>query len=578
MADYHTDKEADLTQTIIDEYRKENSIARVAKKLNTTQVKVQRVLITEDLWTSKRTRQIAEMRQQGLSVEEIAEILGKDVKTIQTFLPYSRGQYGNSGSDDAIRSKDYRERMRTAAEGMAFKEDVTVEKNNIIDLGDAFRNKMDDTDINTIIKAEKERLNAKTYTVEEPTKSPFLSNDYVFRLKLQLVDHFRYGGNENLGMKPAERKEFLKLAKAKEGISREVLVPGSMNLHAMHYMIQRLFGWQNSHLHHFSIRQEDFDALTGGTVGGWENLCGSLLHFPADDSADFYWDDDYKEGKSVKSWLKKKYVGPYVHKAVCDTYYAAQREVADFQDCYPEFVPEMALEEMDNRIIMEEDLNFLSERLTLSELLTANATKTEKERKAAYKIWLKQLDIKKKETDEKISGLSKRKRKDLDQSSDALKIWRMNRSRVEKNVYYGMADELEAQTGRSALEWLDEADYLIPFFERQCKKLFTEYNPKLTPLFDTLHYEYDYGDGWCVKITVLNQYDRKTNADLDVKERPRCVAADGLNLVDDVGGIYGFKEMLEILAGGDQEEKESMKAWARGLGWTGKMEKVENMI
>ncbi len=39
----------------------------------------------------------------------------------------------------------------------------------------------------------------------------------------------------------------------------------------------------------------------------------------------------------------------------------------------------------------------------------------------------------------------------------------------------------------------------------------------------------------------------------------KCVAADGLSVVDDVGGIGGFCEMLETLAGDDPEEKESMK-------------------
>ena len=80
------------------------------------------LLATEGLWTSKRTEQIAELRAQGLSVDQIAEQLGKDVKTIQTFLPYSRGQYGRSESSDATRSKEYRDRMHAAAENMIKKE------------------------------------------------------------------------------------------------------------------------------------------------------------------------------------------------------------------------------------------------------------------------------------------------------------------------------------------------------------------------------------------------------------------------------------------------------------------------
>ena len=116
----------ELYQNIIDEYQTIKSIAQIAKKLGTTQVRVQRVLITEGLWSSKRTKQIAELRQQGLSTEEIAEKLGKDVRTIQTFLPYSRGQYGKSDSTDAIKSKDYRDRMHVAAEKMRNKEGAAM--------------------------------------------------------------------------------------------------------------------------------------------------------------------------------------------------------------------------------------------------------------------------------------------------------------------------------------------------------------------------------------------------------------------------------------------------------------------
>ena len=104
----------ELYQAIIVEYDTTKSIAEIARKLGTSQVRVQRVLITEGLWTSKRTEQIAELKAQGLSVEQIAEQLGKDVKTIQTFVPYSRGQYGKSETDDAARSKEYRDRMHAS--------------------------------------------------------------------------------------------------------------------------------------------------------------------------------------------------------------------------------------------------------------------------------------------------------------------------------------------------------------------------------------------------------------------------------------------------------------------------------
>ena len=62
------------------------------------------------------------------------------------------------------------------------------------------------------------------------------------------------------------------------------------------------------------------------------------------------------------------------------------------------------------------------------------------------------------------------------------------------------------------------------------------------------------------------------------KERPRCTVADGLNVLDDVGGLGGFMDLLETLAGDDPEEKEGMQSWARGQGWTGRKTKPENIL
>lgn len=599
------EQDYELNAAIIREYENNGSIAGVAKKLHTTKVKVQRVLITEGLWSSKRTRQIEELRKQGHTVEKIAEMLGKDVKTIQTFLPYSRGQYGVRETGDSVRSKEYRKRIHSAAESMALKESDSMGEIIMFDTG------------NTKTAAENGKNCHSTIHPENDTKKDYLSgNGVVFRLKLELTDHFLYGANKDLGMKPKERAEFLNLAKAKEGISREVLVPGTMNLHGMHYMIQRLFGWQNSHLHHFSISEKEFDGLTGGTVGGWTNLCGSLLHFPTDDFPDLYWDDDYKENMSVKSWFKRKYIGPYIHKAVCDTYYDTGLEVDDFLKHFPDFTADMALDEMNRRVIMEETLNSLNERLTLEELLLKGAPHTEKERKKVCSEWLKNLAGSREETDRLIDKISRRKLEELDEACEGLKRWRTNRSRLEQSIYRGMADDIEEQTGYSLQEWMYDVNYFIPRFERTCKILFAEYNPRLTPLFDTLYYEYDYGDGWCVKITVLDRYDKMANAgetvagptdvgeaasdpaevgrtasdltkfgvtasdlaEVAARQRPMCISADGLYLVDDVGGIYGFYEMLKTLAGDDEDEKKYIKTWARGMGWNGRMNKPEKML
>lgn len=63
--------------------------------------------------------------------------------------------------------------------------------------------------------------------------------------------------------------------------------------------------------------------------------------------------------------------------------------------------------------------------------------------------------------------------------------------------------------------------------------------------------------------------------------RPLCIMADGLNVVDDIGGIGGYIDFLTTINSkdpDDQEEKESLKEWSRSMGWTGRKTKPENIL
>lgn len=62
------------------------------------------------------------------------------------------------------------------------------------------------------------------------------------------------------------------------------------------------------------------------------------------------------------------------------------------------------------------------------------------------------------------------------------------------------------------------------------------------------------------------------------EHRPVCVDADALPVCDDVGGINGYCNTLDILHGDDPEEKESMKEWARGMGWPGRKVSPKNIL
>ena len=54
---------------------------------------------------------------------------------------------------------------------------------------------------------------------------------------------------------------------------------------------------------------------------------------------------------------------------------------------------------------------------------------------------------------------------------------------------------------------------------------------------------------------------------------PVCVMMDGLSVMEDVGGIYGFRDFLMTINDKSPdmtEEVKEQKHWARMQGWTGR--------
>lgn len=570
-----------LYQQIIEEYEKDQSIASIAKKLHTTQVRVQRVLITEGLWTSRRTKQVAELRDLGLTVPEIADELGIDEKTVQTYLPYSRGQYGTNTTDDSARSREYRDRMKTAAENMH----TSSEEGRQMLKDQQWDDLLAEADVDPELKM--------TYVDDKYSEEPYWNPDSVYKLHLELVSPPYYCEENELNLDENERTELFRIGKATNGFSRDVLVSGAMTLHAMHYMIQKLFGWQNSHLHRFSLSDEDFNQLTGGKVQGWADLCGSLLKFPDGDFYDASWDDDYQEGISVKSWFRRKYNGGYFTKAVGDNWLYNRQRISEFwADCSEDdrfkadstggaITGDTLLQDVN--MYFEDPYNTLMESLTAGDLFV-----TEKGR-AAFD---KDLDQWKTRQLASLTRMSKAVSEnltdeDLEVADDIfteLKRWRASQSRLEHYMYTDV-DAIREQTGEEPGIVATYHDNMIRSYEMSLMGL--QVKVANEPFFKTIYYNYDYGDDWWVKITC----DEKYNSINDIpyapderleeivnKNKPLCIAADGMNVVDDCGGIYGFLRMLRTINGKDKDEAREMKEWARRLGWTGRIYKPENMI
>jgi len=583
------DKE--LYNRIVDVYLLTKSVKKVVENLNTNTIKVRRVLITEGLWESQTSRKVGALHNAGKSVREIAKELCMSEKNVQSYLPYTRGAYGGAKSLDAKRSDDYRKRMEQAANNQ-----VAIKGLEGKELLEADLSKND----NIIFFSEK---NQKEET-KEPINHRRVPDAYKFRF--ELVTPYYYRTNDNLlNMMPEEEKEFLKLAKAEKGIIREVLVNREMNLHAMHYMIQKLFGWQNSHLHHFSLSQDDFDKITNKkNLKEYFKYCGSLFKVSGSEMNDRFWDDDYNEGKSFKSWLKSKYVPGYYDYSVENSFIRNIENIKKIKKWVKNELddPGMTIRDLSDMIILEDDFNTVIDGLPVFEIFKASGYG---KGSLIDRRWKEAQEAGIEEVRSYYEGIRVNMPKDynaiLGDMQELIDL-RSNILNIESAIQFGNADRVRKFYKEDPLKVLEEQGEMVNRLEMYLDDYMSGGNPEVIPFAEELYYNYDYGDDWCVRIICLDSYkavDRFGNDFIDSKGdkvspdlieklqkvvldmEPVCVMADGINVMDDVGGLHGYFEFLRTVNSKrpeDLEEKENLRQWARGMGWTGRKSKAENML
>lgn len=440
----------------------------------------------------------------------------------------------------------------------------------------------------------------------------------LYRLHIALADH----PND-------EEKQILQCyGKMQATISRDLVVPADITLHALHYAIQRAFGWQNCHLHHFALdpsgAQDKLNALAEGRFLKWSKLCGLYFRCPAgtseEEMQDLYWDDDYREWESPKVWMRKKYTGPYRYGGKSEHYLTAQPAVQQLIKENPELrVPPSFAEfveakehgtDREELIVPVEELTLeaaarvfesnpgeLLERLRLDEVLI-----TGKERADPATVYV---------TAERLAANAKA-------NAELLRAWELAHQALEQNVRLRGA---VYSAKRADLLWSErywDSGTAREEAEQKVKALYAESDLHMQPLTDTLYYAYDYGDGWELAITCTDVFtvelqiedgtvlptaakaaetariancivkdrsgssvveqSRECVARAAVRHTVQCIALDGLPLMDDVGGLYGYIEFLQTWKEGDREEARDVMDWAKGQGWTGKPSKPENLL
>lgn len=341
------------------------------------------------------------------------------------------------------------------------------------------------------------------------------TNEYeVIHLHLELTSDFLSDDQKRMLRRYGES------VKGKS-LCRDILIPFDMPLHNLHYAIQKLYGWKNSHLRSFKLPEVDYERVTCSTVKGWADLVGVLFQPPSEAEEDIFWDDDYQSG-SFNTWLKRRYTGPYYYGGELEHYEAAREDIEqlikrcpeiEVRESYSEYYKrtrddenapirilrkapliDLTLEEMHNSLLIDGGTECLLERLEVNKVL---ATKNEP-----------------------IA------------TKDVFPV-------AHKLVYtYDFGDNWE----------------VIITKEDNCDELLKE---------------------GLISIEELKEAEQMV---LD-NHKPVCIHKVGVNVLDDVGGLGGFADFLNtIYESKDKTECSAYKRWAQGQGWSSKKQSSMSIL
>ena len=141
-------------------------------------------------------------------------------------------------------------------------------------------------------------------------------------------------------------------------ITRDIIVPDEMPLRSLHYVIQRAFGFQDSHEHMFSISPQSVIDVAGDNMGNLLNLRGVIFHYLGEMDDDFYcMDIPMFTGGNFNKWMQKQYTGPYTYDEdfLQDYHGAAFEDDEEYEDDY-----------MDGHPVSSDDLYYIVERVSPS--------------------------------------------------------------------------------------------------------------------------------------------------------------------------------------------------------------------
>lgn len=326
---------------------------------------------------------------------------------------------------------------------------------------------------------------------------------YPVRLHLELKDDYLSDYHKRMLQRYSE-------STSGDSITRDILIPSDMPLRNLHYAIQKLFGWQNSHLRSFYLPDDVYDKLTSNTVKGWSGLVGILFQPPSEAEDDVFWDDDYEKG-SINVWLKKKYTGPYIYGGFMEHPEVARQDIQRLLDRYSMF--------------------------DVREPFSDYMERAEQDENAKIKI-IKRAPLIDLTLEEMNSSIL------LEGGTESL----LERLAVNK-VIAAKGEDLDPN---EVFPTTHELIYNYDFGDNWIVKI-TKYKN-------------------CDDLLENNSIDeielRNAENTVLTKHKPVCIHKDGMSVLNDIGGLRGYADFLGIIyEGEDKEEVSSTRMWAKSLGW-----------